>query len=302
MNNKYSYLIIDGSNLYHRSYYLGKTHANLATGVIQESLKSIDSLVETFAYDNSEIYFLFDNSQSQINIRKQIDPEYKSTREKNRYEDLYRFHSRLIEILKVRDSRYRILMAGTLEADDLVKPLISTLKLNLYTKGIMISNDLDWTRNLSANIHWFDWQNVYDLEYFFSKYSFFPSEEGLKLYKAIKGDPSDHIYCGVNNFPQDVLCEICNTAFNFKSFQDFENLIPTLPNNLQLKIKQSFKEIKRNYALVDFAHIEKPIEEYIRKCEYNETKYSMLTLALGLKVQKVATSEEEKVENFFSNS
>lgn len=301
MDNKYNFLIIDGSNLYHRSYHLGKVHSNLASGVIQESLKAIDKLIDLFAYDTSEIYFLFDNTQSQINLRKQIDPEYKSNREKSKEEDLFRFHSRLIEVLKVRDSRYRILMAGTLEADDLVKPLIKILKLNLYTKAIMISNDLDWTRNLSSTVHWYDWINVYDSDLFYSKYKFFPSEEGLKLFKAIKGDPSDHIYCSVHNFPQDMLEQICNAAYHFNSFYDFENYITSLPDIVQLKIRTSFKEIKRNYMLVDFAEIEKPIEEYIRICEFNKIKLLVFLSSLGLKIPDKLKSNEELIEDFFIN-
>jgi hypothetical protein len=125
----------------------------------------------------------------------------------------------------------------------------------------MISNDLDWSRNLSSYIHWYDWSNVLDPDCFYSKYRFFPSEEGLKIYKAIKGDPSDHIYCAVSHFPQDTLEEICQEATKFNSFSDFENYIVNLPVNLQMKIKLHFKDVKRNYMLVDFAPIEKQIDE-----------------------------------------
>lgn len=298
--SKYSHLLIDGSNLYHRSYHLGKTYPNLATGVINEALKSIDRLSNEFSYITSEIYFLFDNSQSQINIRKQIDPGYKSNREKNQQEDIFRFHHYLIEILKVRDSRYKILLAGSLEADDLVKPLLQTISFNHSSKALMISNDLDWSRNLSNYVHWYDWSQVLEPESFYSKYKFFPSEEGLKIYKAIKGDPSDHIYCAVHNFPLDVLEDICQKAIDFKSFTDFEKYIVNLPLNLQSKIKLHFKDIRRNYMLVDFAPIEKPIDEYIRKSEYNPIHLRMLLSGVGIKIPDTLKDNSELIDSFFS--
>jgi hypothetical protein len=63
------------------------------------------------------------------------------TEEKRTEENIYRYHNYLIELLKIRDSRYKILMAGTLEADDLVKPLLNKLQPNNLFKAIMISND-----------------------------------------------------------------------------------------------------------------------------------------------------------------
>jgi 5'-3' exonuclease len=124
MNNKFNYVLIDGSNLYHRSYSLFKPNGK---NIINHLLETISKIQNDFCNNESLLYFIFDNSQSQINIRKQIDPLYKSNREKIDKE-IYKYHNIFIELLKVKNDNYRILMAGTLEADDLVKPLIKYIE------------------------------------------------------------------------------------------------------------------------------------------------------------------------------
>jgi 5'-3' exonuclease len=155
MNNKFNYVLIDGSNLYHRSYSLFKPNGK---NIINHLLETISKIQNDFCNNESLLYFIFDNSQSQINIRKQIDPLYKSNREKIDKE-IYKYHNIFIELLKVKNDNYRILMAGTLEADDLVKPLIKyidSLEKNYY-RLLLISNDMDWSRNIN--------DKVYDLLY-----------------------------------------------------------------------------------------------------------------------------------------
>lgn len=299
MNNKFNYLLIDGSNLYHRSYHLFKP---IGKNIVQDLLKTVDKIYEDFCNDKTIIYFIFDNSQSQINIRKNIDPLYKSNREKLDKE-IYKYHNIFIELLKVKNDNYKILMAGSLEADDLVKPLIDYLYLSkdTYYKTLLISNDMDWSRNINDNVYWYNWSKVYNKEEFYSKYNFFPSEEGIKIYKAIKGDSADNISPSILNFPMVELVKICNDAYEFKSYKDFMIYIEKIQNDkIKQLIKSNIRSIKRNYSLVDFIDIKINISEYMKSCKQIDIQYRLLLQGLGIKVPDKLKTKEEIEKDFFN--
>lgn len=299
MNNKFNYLLIDGSNLYHRSYHLFKP---IGKNIVQDLLKTVDKIYEDFCNDKTIIYFIFDNSQSQINIRKNIDPLYKSNREKLDKE-IYKYHNIFIELLKVKNDNYKILMAGSLEADDLVKPLIDYLYFSkdTYYKTLLISNDMDWSRNINDNVYWYNWSKVYNKEEFYSKYNFFPSEEGIKIYKAIKGDSADNISPSILNFPMVELVKICNDAYEFKSYKDFMIYIEKIQNDkIKQLIKSNIRSIKRNYSLVDFIDIKINISEYMKSCKQIDIQYRLLLQGLGIKVPDKLKTKEEIEKDFFN--
>lgn len=307
--NKYKHLIVDGSNLFHRCFYLGGLeHSatlkhNLGYHVIEYCSELVKGLASNWTTEDSIIYFLFDNSQSQINLRKEIDPNYKSNRDKILADkDLYKYHNFFIEMLKVSSDNYRILMAGSLEADDLVKPLIENLSVDLTNQVLLVSNDLDWSRMLSNNIHWFNWDMVYTVDGFFSKFNFFPSQEGIKLYKAIKGDPSDHIPVGCAYVPKSEVELICNEAYGFKSWDDFV-LYLQQPNKLETKtvnnLKQNLKSIRKNYSLIDFVPIDISIESYIKNCSFQPIQYRMFFQSVGLPIPDYLKSKQELTDDFF---
>lgn len=299
MNNKFNYLLIDGSNLYHRSYHLFKP---IGKNIIQDLLRTVDKIYEDFCNDKTIIYFIFDNSQSQINIRKNIDPLYKSNREKLDKE-IYKYHNIFIELLKVKNDNYKILMAGSLEADDLVKPLIDYLYVNkdTYSKTLLISNDMDWSRNINDNVYWYNWNKVYNKEEFYSKYNFFPSEEGIKIYKAIKGDSADNISPSILNFPMVELVKICNDAYEFKSYKDFMIYIEKIQSDkIKQLIKSNIRSIKRNYSLVDFIDIKINISEYMKSCKKIDIQYRLLLQGLGIKVPDKLKTKEELEKDFFN--
>ncbi len=307
--NKYKYLIVDGSNLFHRCFYLGgleysaiQKHS-LGYYVIKCCSQLVKDLTSKWSTDDTLIYFLFDNSQSQINLRKEIDPNYKSNRDKILADkDLYKYHNFFIEMLKVSSDKYKILMAGSLEADDLVKPLIETVFVDLTNQVLLVSNDLDWSRMLSANIHWFNWDTLFTVDEFFSKFNFFPSQEGIKLYKAIKGDPSDHIPVGCSHVPKTEVELICNDAYNFKSWDDFVSYLQQ-PNKLEVKtvnsLKQNLKTVRRNYSLIDFVPIDISIQTYIKNCSLQPIQYRMFFESVGLPIPDFLKSKQELTDDFF---
>jgi len=298
MNNKFNYVLIDGSNLYHRSYNLFKPNGK---NIINHLLETVDRIQNDFSNNESILYFIFDNSQSQINIRKQIDPLYKSNREKTDKE-IYKYHNIFIELLKVKSENYKILMAGTLEADDLVKPLINHLSYeNNYYKILLISNDMDWSRNINDKVYWYNWNTILNKEEFYSKYKFFPSEESIKIYKSIKGDSADSISPAIQNFPSIELIKICNDAYNFKSYKDFLIYIESITNeNIKQLIKSNLRNIKRNYSLVDFIDIKINITEYIKNCKKIDIQYRLMLQGIRIKVPDKLKSKDEIAKDFFN--
>lgn len=299
MNNKFNYLLIDGSNLYHRSYNLFKPNGK---NIINHLLETVDKIHDDYCNDKSILYFIFDNSQSQINIRKNIDPLYKSNREKTDKE-IYKYHNIFIELLKVKNENYKILMAGTLEADDLVKPLINYLfnSDTNYNKALLISNDMDWSRNINDKVYWYNWSSILNKEEFYSKYKFFPSEESIKIYKSIKGDSSDSISPAIQNFPIIELIKICNDAYNFKSYRDFIIYIETIENDkIKQLIKSNLRNIKRNYSLVDFIEIKININEFIKNCKKIDLQYRLMLEGVGIKVPDKLKTKDEMEKDFFN--
>ena len=299
MNNKFNYLLVDGSNLYHRSYNLNKPNGK---NVITYLLDTVDKLINDYCNTDSIIYFIFDNSQSQINLRKNIDPLYKSNREKGNNKEIYKYHNIFIELLKVRNQNYKILMAGSLEADDLVKPLINYIDTiqKSYYKILLISNDMDWSRNINDKVYWYNWNAILNKEEFYSKYKFFPSEEGIKIYKSIKGDSSDNISPAIYNFSMNDLISICDKAYDFNSYKDFLNYIETLNEKLKQTIKSNLRNIKRNYTLVDFIEIKINITEFIKNCKKIDLQYRLMLEGLGIKLPDKLKTKDEIAKDFFN--
>lgn len=306
VERKFNYILIDGSNLYHRAYSLGKTQFELSNTlylkhhVIKIALETLDKVLSDFAYLESEIFILFDNSQSRINIRKEIDPLYKSNRDKVLADkELYAIHNLFIEILKRRSNQYRVLMAGALEADDLVKPLINIL--NLHRKeALMVTNDMDWARNISNQVLWYNWSTIYDKENFYSKFKFYPNEESVKIFKTIKGDPSDHIPVAIKDIGQIEFERILEASYDFKNFNDFISYIENMKDSeLKIKMKRNMKLLQRNYQLVDFIDLPIPIQEYIRVGIYEPFSLKVFLQSLDLPIPDELKTKEEIESSFF---
>lgn len=253
---KYENLIIDATNLFWRSYCENSITIEsflVYYKTIERAINRIKDLREKFAYNDSKIYFLFDNPESQINLRKILsEGQYKHTREaKNVPKDLYRSLNIFSEVLKSYNDNFYIIYGESLEADDLTKPVIEHLELKEFNKCLCISADLDWARNISKYCDWFNYANIYNAEVFKNKYGFNPIGNSIQLWKAIKGDNSDCIKNAVPYLPDEILKDMLN---KFKDVRDLFNNVfqQNYPDKWKIKIKEAEKQIRINYQLVDF--------------------------------------------------
>lgn len=202
---RYDAIIVDTMNVFYRV----SEHKNESATLVSKKkvykrsvcnfIKKIDELVEKYSYHDADIYLLFDNPTSRVELnsafmyagRKEISPDYKANRTKEPKE-FYNSIGLIRYYYLLNKPNYRCLLASRLEADDLVKPL---LRNDLKDKSVlMISNDLDWAKEITPKVHWLkNWDEIVESEQLSRTLGFRATEASLVAYKAIYGDPADNI-------------------------------------------------------------------------------------------------------------
>lgn len=279
--NEYRNLIIDLNNIYHKSFgilskdiLVGK---ELLNKTIQLTLKQIFNLKKNYLAENGTCYVIADNPTSKKVIRKELDPQYKANRLKEN-DPFYRGIDYTLLILNNYDSCFKTARIKTMEADDLVKPLLESF--NKYDKTLLVSTDLDWARSLADNIHWLQNKVLYTPEIFKQKYKFNPTEDKVTLYKSLHGDISDNIPCieGLNN--QTIL----NLVNNFKDvFEIIDTVSKNLSKNSLLSeytknvILKNKNRLILNHQLVYFSFVsEEEIKQAVIDGSYNQKTLMVL--------------------------
>lgn len=292
---KYNNLIIDGTNLFWRSTVIclkniinnedDEDDREFYSESIEEALKRINDLVKQFGKDNPTVYILYDNPMSKINEREAIYPSYKHARKnKNIPPVFYKSLDKLVEILKIYKDNFVVVKYHNCEADDLVPSVLAKCEGN----SILISADLDWARGITEKdkdgfrIDWFNYATVYTKESFQNHYGFNPANNGVKMYKAIKGDTSDNIENAVPYIPKEILLNIVD------KYNDIPELLANvwkddeIPKQWKLKIKEAEVQLKINSQLVDYLNIDLPFNEiaYYCKEDINELRswFSLLSI------------------------
>ena len=305
---RYQNLIIDVSNLFWRNISislkesLDKEKDKVYSNSIQMTINKINSLKNEYCtYQDCKVYLLFDNPVARINVRKEIDPLYKNSREKRRVpESFYKTLEILFELLQAYSDNFYLMKIPSLEADDIVQPLLK------YLGGVdclLVSADLDWARSINKYTSWYNYYTLYQSETFKDKYGFYPNNNSITLYKAINGDHSDSIPNGCPNLRKEILIDICNR------FNDDDDLFKRLfdkeveyPQQWKLKLKENEIRIRTNYALADFIQIEGDITEYIIQCRESikvlRSWYNMLDLDFEHRM-KTDKDLKKQANNFF---
>ena len=255
---KYDALIIDTMNLFYR-VSIHKTESSSLVSkkkVYKESIcnfiKKIDELIEEYSYHDGDIYLLFDNPTSRIELksafmhagRKEIFPDYKANRTKESRE-FYNSIGLIKYYYLLKEKNYRCLQASRLEADDLVKPL---LKHRLQDKtALLISTDLDWAKEISNTVHWLKtWKEVVEPDQLSQKLNFHVTEASLITYKALYGDSADNI---PNLLKEDTFQEFRELSSNI---QNPLNLIDWANSNEKRELYPmliQLKELERQYRI-----------------------------------------------------
>lgn len=187
-------LIIDGSNLLFRTYWIAESRPKFYnsqgqwTGPLFLFLKSLKSLQDKFS--PSETYVCWDKKikYPSTNFRKQLAIEtYKQNRDNDLANRVHEQHS-LVETW-LKDLGVKQMYPGCLEADD----VISWLTQEKTTSSTIVSVDQDLLQLVNQNTHFFNpyKKKLITLENF-------EEEVGVPVnrfvyYKALMGDKSDNV-------------------------------------------------------------------------------------------------------------
>ena len=265
VNKIYDCIIIDVNNLFMRNHYVysdkkytvkaGKFSVH--SGGILGSLISLEKLKREKLKDGGKFIFLADNATSKIRTRKDIDPDYKSNRIKQK-ESFYRNIDFLIRILHNYDDVSKVVQINSYEADDLVPVSIDIeLEKNKESKILMVSSDMDWARCINyrgACVDWFDGKKTVSKNDFYEKFGFNPSLSSIIIYKSFHGDESDFIPNPAKGLPKKYLL----------SFTEEKSVKHILDNIHLYRIDDKWKEviirnrgrILINQELVSFTPVE----------------------------------------------
>ena len=303
---KYKYLLIDATNLLWRSLYSNVKEVLINkevvyTGGIEQFIKRLNQLIFDYSYqDSSIIYLLFDNPKSELNFRQMIDEDYKHTRlAKKPEKQIYNTMNLLMEILKNYSNNFRIANLDKLEADDLTKPILESIKNEIddFNQALVVSADMDWSRNIDKNIHWYNFVDIITANKFQEHYGFSPIGNKVKMYKAIHGDTSDSIPNAVPHLDKNILLHIV------ENFDDPTILFKQLwkqdySKHWKTKLFEAERQILTNFQLADFVDIECDINDIMRKCSRNIKALRYYYKNLKIAFESFMVTKEENRNSF----
>lgn len=233
-------LIIDGSNLLHRCFWVAEK-ANQEQNLSEQDvlfifLKSIKGLVHKFKPD--AIWVAWDKrlTHNSTNFRKQLIPNtYKATRDNERTAKVITNHRCIEEALHTLGIKQ--MYPNVLEADDVIGWLAQKLPGNTT----IVSVDKDLLQLITDKV------NVYNpIKKCLIDRDNFSNTVGVKVehyvkFKALLGDASDNIQ-GVEGFGTQRSRKLCIESFDaIKSTLSTDKYNVFEKNIILIDLKQSFK-------------------------------------------------------------
>ena len=197
------YLLIDGLNLFFRNFSaINAVNSNgVHIGGLGGFFRSLGALIRTI--QPTQVYMVFDGVGSS-NIRKNIIPEYKSNRNTSRItkhelfdnleeEDDSKINQivRIIQYLKTLP--VKTVSLPTVEADDIIAYLSSTLPTKPEDRVFIVSSDKDYLQLISDKVIVY---RPIEKEYYTTdtvKEKFNVTPHNFLLYKLLMGDNSDGV-------------------------------------------------------------------------------------------------------------
>jgi len=288
---KYDVFIVDVYNLMYRSTFSSEERIiKLNTEVCHTEgiiifLALVDFYLKKYgAGDDTTIYWLFDNSRTSIQkYRKSLNENYKKTRTEQP-SWFYRQLDHLELILRNYRENASIFRASFLEADDYVTNLIQTY-IPAGSKTLMISDDADWFRSLSDDVHQLKNKRIYNPEDFFEEYGFEATYSNLCFFKCFYGDISDNIKAALPYFPRVYFLDILKRYNHVSEFirAVLENKLDYLDLGWIEKIRKEEELLLLNWNLIESADISALDMKTIEiKCKYQPNKLRIIYDSLDL--------------------
>jgi len=171
------------------------------TDLFSNFVNTIREIESKYLSTTGNVYLLFDNSDSKQDLqdsfynvrRKNIYPEYKVHRKKDN-KDFYQTIDLLKYYYMVNTEKYVCIQISNLEADDLVRPVLSHY-IKPAERALFITNDSDWARYISDRNFILDnfVEDPSSIEDYSKKLGFPITESNIVLYKSFFGDAADEI-------------------------------------------------------------------------------------------------------------
>jgi len=224
---------------------------------LKNLIEMIGSLKSKYLQDNGEIVFLIDNYESREELkallkplassqnRKKVNESYKSGRVNQKFE----FYNTL-DILRyyylVQTKQYHTARIPNLEADDLVPPCLKRVSPNNDKKVLLVTNDSDWCRYLSENVHYLP--NLYEapvgIGEFTRIHGYPPTEGKIILDKILNGDSADNIeavFMDIPPFLRERIVEVFDDVVDFMfniggnpEFKQYATLVKDRENDIRI--------------------------------------------------------------------
>lgn len=177
-------LLIDGSNLMHRVYYVSEKFNRPIIPMFLSSVRKLNN-----EWNPSKMYLVWDTRliRGVKNYRRQSTTDYKGTRDKEKWKKVYAQEKPIRDICS--SLGIRNMFPGQLEADD----VIFHLSNKLDGLNVIISSDHDMLQLISPSVHVHNPMKkaTYDHTNFTDHFPV-PVESYIS-YKALIGDKSDNI-------------------------------------------------------------------------------------------------------------
>lgn len=207
-------LVIDGSNLLWRTYWIAETRERLVnskgvwTGPVYMFLRSVKALQDKFkptftwvTWDKKLVY-------PSTNFRKQLAPEtYKQNRDNDKSKLIHEQHDKLSTWLTVLGIKQ--VYPGVLEADDVISWLV---REKLIT-GIIVTVDKDLLQLVTSNIHYYNpiKKQLITPENFAEVVGVEINE--YNYYKSLLGDKSDNVE-GIQGYGVQKSSKLCKEGYD----------------------------------------------------------------------------------------
>ena len=249
--SEFDLIVIDAMNIVHKFYWVMRSLCDSKgrhTGMLYGVLNLVYTLKKKYG---SEIIFAWD---SRPQVRLDIDPEYKATRDKKKPDGFWTE----IKELKLLLSFYGITQyySEGYEADDIAAKIV---KDNSDKNILLISSDGDWFQMLkSDNVKIQISNEIYGKKEIEKKHEI--DIDTFTLYKAIVGDKGDNVI-GVPRINKEQVMDVCKVckgilsaarlSVNESIRKKINEYIDTVEKNLKLVslIDDGYEldEIKKNY-------------------------------------------------------